>query len=280
MPEDDPKGTVNVGNIHVDKAVVTNPRPKDERQAWLQMTPLLSVLITGIALITTSALQVWQTHTSALQKTDDDWRTALSKISDDQDPVVGSLEMETFLSVVKYRERAGTIIAVKVPKIADKEEFDAVFAVLPERTDKFNQLNLIAVARTITSNLQDQYVAIAKRLPEAQRASKTFADFVLAPESFPLEGKELDSILSETWKLDSTIHGLRTVWTRKSQTAPVSPENLDLSGIEFYGTGKGDDFTGISFKGADLSGSEFIGQCIVTDPDAQRFVHCTPPATN
>jgi hypothetical protein len=282
MSDDDSSVAVSVGNIHVDKAVVTNQPPRSGRETLLKLTPLLSVLITGIALITSSGLQVWQTRSDSTQKTEEDWRAALDKVADQQDPLVGSLEMQSFMTNPKYRSRSGSIIAVKLPKIADAEEFDAAFAVMPDRIDKTNQDVLIHVARSISQDLQEHYNQDLKLLSTNKQAGKTFSAFILNPDDFDLDAKELTYVLTQTWKLDSTIRGLQRVWTRKDADTAVSPEGEDLSQIEFYGAGstvdKAINFTGVSFKNADLSNSAFLGNCIVTDPTAQAVAQCTPPA--
>jgi hypothetical protein len=281
MSSEESTVAVSVGNIHVDKAVVSTQPPMSNRETLLKLTPLLSVLITGIALITSSGLQVWQTHSDSTQKTEEDWRAALDKVADQEDPLVGSLEMQSFMTNPKYRDRSGSIIAVKLPKIPDAEEFDAAFAVMPDRIDKTNQDVLIHVARSISQDLQDHYNDDLKLLPEGQRTGKTLSGFLLNPDDFDLTATELNYVLTQTWKLDSTIRGLQRVWTRKDADSAVSPEGEDLSQIEFYGAGstldKAINFTGVSFKDADLGNSAFLGNCIVTDPSAKAVSQCVTP---
>jgi hypothetical protein len=266
MPEDDATTTVNVGNIHVDRATVTNPGP-DRKQMLLQMTPLISLLITVVALVISSLWQVWQNRTTTAQKIDEDWRDSLEKISDDKDALISTLEMETFLKEPQYRARAEFVIGTKLPKIADKDEYDAVFQDMRNRTILLNEMTLLTVSRAITSDLGSQYAL----LPKDKRDSHTFAAFLLDPESAGMEGTQLNEVLTNTWKLDSTIRKLQAVW----KTSGVS-QNSDVSGIEFYGGSQpAIDFTGISFpSNADFGGSEFLGECIVTDPAVKSLNHC------
>jgi hypothetical protein len=270
MPEDDATTTVNVGNIHVDRATVTNPGP-DRKQMLLQMTPLISLLITVVALVISSLWQVWQNRTTTSQKIDEDWRDSLEKISDDKDALISTLEMETFLKEPQYRARAEFVIGTKLPKIMDKDEYDAVFQDMRNRTILLNEMTLLTVSRSITSDLSSQYAL----LPKDKRDSNTFAAFVLDPESAGVEGASLNEVLTNTWKLDSTIRKLQAVW----KSSGVS-QNADVSGIAFYGGGQpAIDFTGISFPAnADFGGSDFIGECIVTDPALKSLNHCAPAA--
>lgn len=274
MPDEDSPVAVSIDTIHVDQAVVSAAPRKSTRQTLIELTPLLSVLITAAALVTTSVLQLWQTHSIAAQKVDEEWRTALAKISDDQDALVGTLEMQSFLDEERYRLRAGSIIAVKLPRISDKDEFDAAFAEMPNHIDNTNQVQLINIAKSLSNDLRDAYTTVMKTEPPGNLSDSSFEHFLVSPEDFISDGKRLDQLQSATWKLDSTTRGLQKIWTRKGMTTHLTPEKMDLSEIVFYGAEKPIDFTGVSFRGANLDHSEFVGRCIVKAPEADKINHC------
>ena len=268
-PQPPAQTPIDVEQVNIENVTVTNPGPTEKRSAfhnWVSLTPLLSVLITGAALASTSAIQLWQNHTASTQKVDSDWRTSLEKVSlDEKEAAIGAFEMQSFFGSDKYGAQARSIASALLPNIVDEREFDAAFFVMLPWTDNKNQNDLVNVARSITNNLADLQEA-SRHLDPAhpQPADASFENFIQNPDQFFDPATHSDFIKraqTEAWKLESVSNGLSSLWTSSRLSSHIQPRGQDLSGIVFLGN----NFKGVDFRAASLDHSEFVGSCTV-DP--------------
>ena len=77
-------------------------------------------------------------------------------------------------------------------------------------------------------------------------------------------------------KLDSICYGLIELW--RDPRFRSEPSERDLTGIAFYTTVANGDYTGVDFRGAELKGAAFHGECNLRgakfDTSAQYKVYC------
>jgi hypothetical protein len=251
---------IGVQNVDVDHMNIAVREKTASSLNLTALTPLLSILIAGLTLLSTSLIQIYQSQRSAVQNEDTEWRNALEKISlDDEKAAIGTFEMQSFSEGERHKAQARSISAALMPNITDKYEFDAAFFVLLDKTDQSNQADVVAIARTLSNQLRSLYdTAVALKGCKGQ-PNCTFAEFVDEPGNFYENATQSDALqrsLSDLWKLDSVSQGLSGIWHRRNGV-DIHPGQLDLGGIVFTDH----DFSNIDFSQAPLSEAEFLGNC-------------------
>jgi len=269
---------VDVHQVEIDHLNVTGTNKSTAAQTWIALTPLLTVLITAIGLVFTFCFQLIQTRAASVQKVDSDWRTALEKVSTDkQTAAIGAFEMQSFLTDAKYGDQARAIAAAILPSVASHHEFDAAFFVLVQETDQQNQAAIIAIATNISNRVRDLHeIALKEMKDNPKPIDPSLENFVLHPDQFFSEDEQSDYLKEtdeETWKLDSAIGGLSSIWHGSKTTRRVKmDEDTDLSGIIFYNASFR-DFRGIDFNHAIMNDVYFLGPCNVDASKLPKEVH-------
>jgi hypothetical protein len=259
---------IDVKNVDIANMNVAVPEKSRAIQAWIAMTPVLSILIAALTLFSTMFIQIYQSHAASAQKEDSDWRTALEQIStDEKSAAIGTFEMQSFLDAEKHKDQARSIAAALMPNITDKYEFDAAFFVLLKGTKPNNQTDITGIARTVSNELRGLYQRSLELNGCDHPRDCSFAAFTAQPDRFFLEQTQSDLLaqtLTDLWKLDSVSSGLMTIWSHKFNGVSLQPGKLDLAGIIFLSN----DFRGIDFRDASMDHAEFVGNCHV---DANRL---------
>jgi hypothetical protein len=269
---------VDVRQVEIDHVNVTGSDKSVAAQTWIALTPLLTVLITAVGIVFTLCFQIYQTRTLSLQKVDSDWRSALEKVSvDEQASAVGALEMQSFLSDPKYGNQARTIAAAILPSVASHQEFDAAFFTLVQSTNQTNQQVIIAIASNLSNKIRTLHETALKQLKDNPNpADKSLENFVLNPDKFFSDDEQSDYLAQtyeSTWKLDSAIGGLNSIWHGNKNTRPVNlDEDIDLSGVIFYNA-KPRDFREVDFTHASMNDVYFLGRCTFDPQKLPKGVH-------
>jgi hypothetical protein len=277
MDQAEPSPLVDVHKVDIDHVNMTATNRSSAAQTWIALTPLLTVLITAIGLVFTFCFQLIQNRTASLEKIDSDWRAALAKVSVDKDTsAIGAFEMQSFLTDPRYGDQARSITAAVLPTVASHQEFDAAFFILVQKTNQTNQEAIITVANSLSNQLRNLYETAKRQKKDDPKRVDTLENFVLNPDQFFSDERQSD-LLKETdettWKLDSAIGGLNSIWRGGNATPPMKPDqNTDLSGIIFYNASSR-DFRGIDFTPAAMSDAYFLGPCEVDPGKLPKDVH-------
>ena len=269
---------VDVRQIDIDHVNVTDTNKSVAAQTWIALTPLLTVLITAIGLVFTFCFQLIQTRTASSQKVDSDWRAALEKVStDEQTAAIGAFEMQSFLTDPKYGDQARSIAAAILPSVASHQEFDAAFFVLVQKTDQHNQVAIIAIAANVSNRVRNLHQIALKQLRDNPKSiDPSLENFVLHPDQFfsaDEQSEYLKETDEETWKLDSAIGALTSMWhgSRTIRRLKVD-DDTDLSGIIFYNASLR-DFRGIDFTHATMNDAYFLGPCNIDPSKLPKEIH-------
>jgi len=264
---------IGVQNVDVDQMNIAVREKAPSSFNLASLTPLLSILIAGMTMLSTSMIQIYQSHNSSAQAEDSEWRQALVKISSEGEnsAAIGTFEMQSFLAGERHKAQARSIAAALMPNITDKYEFDAAFFVLLRQTDQTNQTDVVGIARTLSNHLHNLYdTAVANKGCKGS-PDCTFVAFVRNPEKFydnASQSESLRSTLSDLWRLDSVGSGLSTLWHSNQRGVSAHPGDLDLSGIVFLNN----DFSNIDFSQASMDEAEFIGKCPVYQGKTPRGI--------
>lgn len=266
---------VDVAKVNIDNVNVAGAGKRDEiAQRLIALTPLLTVLATVIGVVFTFCYQIYQTKTTSNDQQDVEWHAALDKVSWNGDtPEPGAFQLVSFAEKPRYKAEARSIEATLLPQMSNKYEFDSIFFLLLKDTDNSSQLDIIAIARNESNRLRDIYAHSV--MHEKKTADNSDLErFVLNPEDFLTEDSQendLRQALDDTWKLDSTIHGLSTLWNHSggSGTDKIEPAEADLSGIIFLNN----HFDGVDFSRASMDDTHFVGNCSV---DQAKFPQNAP----
>ena len=254
---------VGVQKVDVENVNLSVPGKDSSAQKWIALTPLLSLLITALTLLSSSILQFYQGHSGSMQKEDSDWRSALEKVSLEQNSAaIGTFEMQSFLGTRRHRDQARSIATALMPNIVDKYEFDAAFFVLLEKTDQNNQNDILSIARSISNDLRELHQNATRANGCRLVNDCSLSMFVMQPEQFldsETQANELRQALTDAWKLESVCSGLSSIWGTKGSRTSVEPKKSDLSGIIFLNN----DYSGVDFREASMQDTEFIGKCSV-----------------
>jgi hypothetical protein len=272
-------GAVNVD--HVNMPAGAGAAKSNAAQTWTALTPVLTILISTIAMLLTFFGQMAQVKQASMatkveaqqaresvaaaaqQKEDSDWRQAVEKVSiTGESSAITAYEMESFLSSPRYGGQARSIAVAASPVIADAFEFDSAFFVLLGQTNEGNQGDLLNVARSVSNHVRDLHrAAMVARPGRSVPKDGSLQHFVISPEDFFVEGKETDQLkeaLLELWKLDSVSSGLSSLWLGGQKARVAKPQGADLAGILFLGH----DFRGLDFRSDDLTGTVFLGAMV------------------
>lgn len=275
MSDAEPSVALAVDHLKVDKVSIWN---SSEASVLVKLTPLLSVFITGIALLVSSGIQVWQGTSGNQEKTETAWRGALEKVTlEDKQAIVAALEMQTFFEDKRYGEQARALATVILPKVTDPDAFDTALFAMRGGPRAMNERHYASMARAITNELHNLHAsAMQSRGDGSVATDSTFGDFVEHPERFlndTTQTRELHMAQADTWKLDSISDILHNTW-RDARTQQL-PRDTDLSGIALMNR----DFSGIDFRNAGMDGAMFLGACKVRQEwlPSNVAVHCGKP---
>ncbi len=230
------------------------------------LTPLLAVFLTAATFGLSFFFQIQQSKKTATDEEDSQWRSAIEKayFSKSASRSGAVLEMQSFLTSPRYRAGARSVASTLLPEVEDTGVFDLVFFDLLSRTNEENQDEMVDLVRAISNRLWDVHQkAILESSVRGLRDS-SFTSFLRRPDSFfDADDPRLREALAATWKLDSVSRGLADLWRQSVHTTGPSPRGQDLSGIAFLNG----DFTNVSFKGASINDTSFVGKCKVNRQD-------------
>lgn len=223
--------------------------------------PTLAIVLTTATLL----VQHFEKKTEAKAQQQSQWMTALEKLPDPQ--IVGMLEMEPFFRD-PHGPLARALAAQKMSSIPDHSMFDIVFADFIRQGGDHDQMSLIILARSLTSQLRSQYKThkriVPRKIEDCGRKS-SFELFLANTDCFYDENK-LDDLEDEaraeslTWELDTVVEKLVSLWTNPN--AP-QPPTRDLEGIAFFSSNQR-NYRATDFTKSDLDHSGFYGACDVS----------------
>jgi hypothetical protein len=235
-------------------------RTSEKVRFWTApLLPTLAFMVTA----GTFLVQMHQSRIAAQAQEDSQWRLALERITvDPQSAPTGVLEMESFFDSKQYRRESRPVAAALLPRINDVSLFDVVFFQLLKKTTDRNQQELITLARAMTQLLQERHEGRLQKLGKDKPTDPTFAHFLKNPEDFYDDSyydqrEEQYQVDTDKWKLDTICSGLIELWKNPHFVGELAER--DLTGIAFFTTHG--DYTGVDFRGANLSGTAFYGDC-------------------
>ena len=163
--------------------------------------------------------------------------------------------MQSFLTDPKYGDQARAIAAAILPSVASHQEFDAAFFVLLQKTDQHNQAAIIAIATNVSNRVRNLHEIALRQLRDNPKSiDPSLENFVLHPDQF-FSGDEQSEYLKETdeetWKLDSAIGALNSMWHGSRTIRPLK----------------------IDFTHATMNDVYFLGPCNIDTSKLPKEVH-------
>lgn len=245
-----------------------------------------TVLPTLAIVLTTATLLVQRFEKKIEERTEQDsqWMTAVEHIPDTQ--TVASIEMEPFFHQQQHGPIARAIAARTMSSIPDHTMFDLLFATFTSQEGGQDQTSLIILARSLTSQLRDQYTQhkhiVPAKIDDCGSVS-SFQLFLADSECFydktaPADFENLVRVESLEWELDTVVDKLVQLWTN-----PQSPQppGKDLEAIAFFSVHR-KAYKAADFRNSDLENSGFYGDCDMSgaifdakiDASRKHYVYC------
>jgi len=243
-----------------------------------------TTLFSALGLLVTAGTAFYnleQGIAAAQAQEDSQWRTAVEKCAPgSKTPSIGALEMKSFFRSKRYGKESRTVAATLLRNIDDNILFDDIFFDLVNvgKSKQNNDQELIALAKILSSQLNDRYKGRMEKLKQGDRPrNHTFAHFLEKPDDFyddskhPEQKKEEEQIDADIYRLDTISKGLIDIW--KDPHFNPSKAEVDLEEIVFLNG----DYSGIDFSVFRLKGAGFYGGCVLTGVkfgDVKPGDHC------
>lgn len=261
MDEDDECSKIEVENARVENITVEAPGKSSAAQTWTAITPLASLLIAALSLLSSGLLSVYQTRSKSLENQDAEWRAALEKTTlNEGNAKFVAYEMETFFPSAKLKKRARRITIEALSLTTDHTVFEDIFQELDADTDGTNSQDLVLLVHKISDRLHELHEVATKAATPAPELDPSFESFVLHPEWYlkdPSKSADLAQAQAAGWKLDTISAALRRKWLEHGRRATDDPDGDLYNGSVLINA----DFSAVDFRNVSLAGAEFIGGC-------------------
>jgi hypothetical protein len=206
------------------------------------LTPVLSVLITALALVFQAQQFKKTSETQARQSEDEKWRESMKAVSlaDPKSSMVGALAMQTFFRSERYSPQSQMIAAALLPNVNNVTGFDEVFDELVRSVDKDRQYLITGIGSMLLMAAREEHHLTVPTLVNPSETPPFLEHDVTSIDPNPdfTRGGETmrDKVLA--WELDSVSQGLSRLWlTRKfspdKYLVSIVIENASFAGIDF-----------------------------------------------
>ena len=243
------------------------------------LTPVLSVLITGLALVfqanqfrITSENQTKQfkagSELQAAQSEDEKWRESMKAVSlsDPKASFVGTLAMQAFFDSPRYGGESKSIASALLPNVNNVTGFDEVFDDLIRRIATNNQYEITGLSSMLLMSAREEHHLTGAALPDSSPLPGFLIHDVESIDPNPDYGSGGQQMRDKVhaWELDSVSQGLKRLWVERKfnpdkYLVGIVLENASFNGLDFSGANLQRSvlldahFEGGNFSGADLT---------------------------